>query len=159
MSTESSQAALMLFSLIQQIQRYGSEKYGNLYKVNSQSRRQLSERQYFILFCIHFLNYRTSAEIGALMHRSASSVSLVVSKMEKNGYILKNHDAAEGDKRKIILTLTEAGLDTLKTLTDEILFECGRFYDSLDKRQRADFGEGLRLIFLAFPEADTIRIP
>lgn len=85
------------------------------FKQNANSERLLSERQFQILYLIEEKKITGLTNIAKAIDKSKSSTSLIVSKLEKNEYLVKKSDKTTNDNRKVVLELTDEGKKILES--------------------------------------------
>lgn len=107
---------------------------------------ELSERQFSILFAIKLVKKHTISELSELMNVSKSTLSIIISKMIKNGYIVKVYPEEKDDKRKVFFYTSELGDDTLKKLRKHNLDEFKYLYNHFTSEQRENLKIGIDLL-------------
>ena len=73
----------------------------------------------------------TQGELAKIMNISASTLTISVKSLEKNGYIHKSQD--ETDMRRNFLQITEKGIAAAR--------ECSKCFEEIDKAMYFDFSE------------------
>lgn len=76
----------------------------------------ITEKQFKVLLAIHFLGHNTVTKLERFFSTSGSSVSIIVLRLEKAGYLLKEHNKCQEDRRITYISLTQKGIDILQNL-------------------------------------------
>jgi len=96
-------------------------KKNKRFKLNASSPMELSREQFHILGMVEMMKLRSVSELSYFTHKSSSSCSLAVSKLEQNGYVVKQYNLKDGDKRKMKIFLTDKGRHELNKITELII--------------------------------------
>lgn len=109
-------------------------------------KNELSERQFNILYSLATFNKNTISELSELMNVSKSTLSIVMSKMLKKGFIIKTYPNDYEDKRKIYFSLSDKGINKLKELRQIYIDDFRNMYNSFNEQQKADFKKGISML-------------
>lgn len=125
----------LLFEYDNKILKIYKKNISNNFKKNSNTKFLLSERQYYILYIILYKNINTTTDIAKYLSLSKANISILTTKMEEKGYLLRNK-SVDKDSRVTILTVTELGEKTFENSKERISKEVKIF---LDKNVDKDF--------------------
>lgn len=146
---ETSDIAKDMYSLYEKIRQYKHKNMQQLFKVNASSKKQISERQFLILLCIYHYNINTLTEIARVLNLSTGSLSIIVRKLVKSGYLTKKYpDETGSDKRKVYFHITEEGNEVLHELTEDFLNSTRIFIKNLTPEQLHSFVKGYSALSL-----------
>ena len=143
MEVDSSEYAKTVYQLLVNIEHYKAKSFDKNFKVNANSKKKLSQRQYKILFTMHVLKINTVSEIAKGFKQSTATISIIMSKLVDSGYLQKEYPSKSDDKRKVFFYITEKGNEALQTLSDEIIIGIEYFYKNFTKQQSEKFDAGL----------------
>ncbi|MFV0519651.1 MAG: MarR family transcriptional regulator [Lachnospirales bacterium] len=88
------------------------------FKKNSKCDATLSDRQLHILYVIKKHNINTTSGIADFFNLSKANISIIVSKLEANGHLIKEQSKDNKDGRNVFLKITEKGLNDLDIYSD-----------------------------------------
>ncbi len=72
----------------------------------------LTAPQLLVLQCIRHRGQLSSGEVADVINLSQATVTTILDRLEKKKFI--NRERSQEDKRKVLISLTEEGLDSLK---------------------------------------------
>ncbi|MBR1442096.1 MAG: MarR family transcriptional regulator [Firmicutes bacterium] len=101
-------------------------------------RNEISPRQFHIMFCLKASKYRTITELARFMGISKSTLSIIMGKMIKKGYVVKTFPEDEKDKRKIYFELSDKGLEIFDKIKKMEIEEFDFFYSSFSEKGKND---------------------
>ena len=81
----------------------------------------------------------TVSEIAAELFISKGSLSLMLSKLQRGGFVQKTSAKGEDDGRKVYVSLTEKGKDAVKQMQEAMLSSASGIFDDMDEERRALF--------------------
>jgi DNA-binding MarR family transcriptional regulator len=114
-------------------------RINDLYRVWAQN-RNTNETTVFILYVINTSRpYCTQNEIGSKLFLPKQTVSLVLSGLEKKGYILR--EANPQDRRNKIVKFTEQGAQYASSILDELRMMELEAFSSIPQEQRLAISE------------------
>ncbi|MBS4960948.1 MAG: winged helix DNA-binding protein, partial [Clostridiales bacterium] len=99
---------------------------------------------------IHATGVDTVSGLEQLIHISKSSLSLTITKMEKSGYLTKDHTEEETDGRIVHLRLTDKGKKVLNDMNNYYHQIFSEFYYSLDSKRKKNLVTGIEKLNLVF---------
>ncbi|NLK21978.1 MAG: MarR family transcriptional regulator [Epulopiscium sp.] len=120
------------------------ENYFKEFNINGKGENSITDRQFTILVLVNQFGLCTISELGRELNLSSSCLSIVASKLVKEGYLKRQHPSEEEDRRKTYLSLTEKGRGVLVEVYKRIMLVFGEFYSSLKEDKQEDFEEGLK---------------
>lgn len=126
------------------------ENYLKEFNINGKGNRDLTGRQFSILVMVHALGCCTISDLEQQLNVSSSSLSIVVSKLVKEGYLQRTYPSEEEDRRKTYISLTQKGMSVLTEAYERIIKVFGEFYSNLDEKKQKDFEEGLEKLNAIF---------
>lgn len=137
-----------------------SEKiYTLLFRVTRMLRRgsdvdtELPPGQLRMLALISALDVPTQQRVLEFMQIRPASLSEMLSKLEKGGYIVRTRD--EKDKRNVVITVTEKGKTVNEKSYDKQKARAVRAFDVLTEEERQQFHTILRKLVLAWEEQEN----
>ncbi len=95
------------------IMRFYKETILLNFKKNSKDSNELSSRQFFILYLILYKDVKTITEISKYLSLSKANISILTSKLEDAGYVVRNKQK-ELDSRVATLEVTDLGMKVYK---------------------------------------------
>lgn len=95
------------------------------------------------MILVHQFKQCTLSDLQRHLNVSSSSLSIGVSKLVKEGYLIRNYPSEEDDRRKIYLSMTQKGVGVLTEVYERIIYIFGEFYESLTSDKKKDFEEGI----------------
>lgn len=113
---------------------------------------KISQRQFKILGALEFTKLNTISELAEKMHISKSTLSIIISKMIKSGYVTKSRPDNEPDKRKVYFYPTEKGIEILKAKSEANTNNFKAFYNSISPHQRENFRKAVNILRGLTPE-------
>lgn len=100
----------------------------------------LTMHQLQLLFFLHMNpEIRTVSALSAELFISKGSLSLMLSKLEKNGYLRKEAPQKEDDGRKVYLSLTERAREVLKAAESSLLTSTSAIFEQMDDEAKNKF--------------------
>jgi len=78
----------------------------------------------------------TVSEIAAELFISKGSLSLMLSKLQRGGFVQKTSAKGEDDGRKVYVTLTEKGTAAVEEIMDLLLTQAAVGLDAMDEERR-----------------------
>ena len=81
----------------------------------------------------------TVSAMAAEMFISKGSLSLMISKLEAGGFVQKKSAKGEDDGRKVYVTLTEKGINAVKTIRSNMVSSAAVAFDGMDEKTRTLF--------------------
>lgn len=133
--------------------------YKNRYIKNSKFYKlkgDISERQYAILFAIKDIKIYTVSEMAKLMNLNKSTLSIIINKMVKKGYINKHYPENSQDKRKIYFYPSKLGVEKLEQLKKANIEEFKYMYSSFSDKQKENFEIGVEFLKKVSEEKSTL---
>lgn len=116
-----------------------NELFEHKSKMNQSEMNNLSRGQGRVLAILKKKDNISTKDLATILGISVSGVNSLLTKLEKNGYVVK--EASDEDRRVLLVKLTEKGNNcVLKSSIDYGLFDC------LDENQKRDFDSYLNLI-------------
>ena len=116
----------------------------------TKSFKDLSERQFEILMALMIMKKSSISEMAEIMYVSRSTLSIIVSKLIKKGYIVKNIPEDGMDKRKTIFSLSQEGINCLYKFRQNNFKNFCILYNSFDEREKKLLEEGIDKLFSYF---------
>ena len=105
---------------------------------------KLTMSQLHLLFFLHMNpEIRTLSALSSELFTSKGSLSLMLSKLERNGYLRKNAPAKEDDGRKVYLSLTERAEEVLKVIEKRFMESTSAIFDQMDDKAKNRFYDKL----------------
>lgn len=126
------------------------ENYLREFNINGKGNCNLTGRQFTILVIVHEFKCCTISDLEKELNVSSSSLSIVVSKLVKEGYLQRQYPSEEEDRRKTYISLTQKGMSVLIEAYERIITVFGDFYCKLDEQKQKDFKEGLEKLNAVF---------
>ncbi|HHW66261.1 MarR family winged helix-turn-helix transcriptional regulator [Defluviitalea raffinosedens] len=127
------------------------ENYLKEFNINGKGNcSNLTGRQFTILVIVHQFECCTISDLEKELNVSNSSLSIVVSKLVKEGYLKRTYPSEEEDRRKTYISLTPKGISVLTEVYERIIKIFGDFYCNLDEKKQKDFEEGLKKLSAIF---------
>lgn len=109
------------------------------FNVNGKSNEDaLTIRQFHVMVYIHKTGVQTVSKLASTFGISKSSMSIMLTKLEKIGYLHKEH-AGKEDGRKVYFRLTEKGTTALKEAEEQILQNIEICFSDFDAEQSERF--------------------
>ncbi len=99
----------------------------------------LTIRQFHVMMYIHRTKAQTVSMIAAWFGISKSSMSIMLTKLEKLGYLYKEHTEDREDGRKVYFRLTDAGKMVLQKTEEQILENIEMCFSVFDAKQSERF--------------------
>ncbi len=110
----------MILEYEDRLLRQYRENILNNFKKNSRSERNLSERQYFILYIIIYKQINTITEIANYLSLSKANISILTTKLEENGFI-EREKGTTSDSRVSVIKVTEKGNKTFNEVRNNMI--------------------------------------
>ncbi|MBR5468374.1 MAG: MarR family transcriptional regulator [Firmicutes bacterium] len=121
-------------------------------KIGGNKDMGLTKAQFSLLQLINSLEKVTVSTLVAVTGTSKSSTSIMLTKMENDGYIKRVPAEGDDDKRKVYIVLTEKGESVYKTSTDNFIDKFNEFYGSLSAENKILFGNIIENSYKLFVE-------
>ena len=119
-------------------------KNKNLKELNlERSDIKISQRQFEMLGALEHLEINTISELAKLMHLSKSTLSILMSKLQKKGYVYKELPGNTGDGRRVYFKVTENGKKVLDEKSKIHMEELQHYYNALSTEQKENFKKGV----------------
>lgn len=100
----------------------------------------LTMNQLHLLIFLHMNpEIRTVSALSAELFISKGSLSLMLSKLERNGYLRKEAPKKEDDGRKVYLSLTERGREVLEETEETLLESTSAVFEQMDDEAKNRF--------------------
>lgn len=110
------------------------------FNVNGKSNEDaLTVRQFHVMIYIHKTGVQTVSKLASTFGISKSSMSIMLTKLEKIGYLYKEHAEEKEDGRKVYFRLTEKGTIALKEAEEQILQNIEVCFSDFDDAQSERF--------------------
>ena len=144
-TTHGKQIAKELIALNLNIFLWNREHIEKSFNINGKTNEgELTVRQFHVLTFIKNSGMHTVSEISRWLNISKSSMSIMISKLEKNGYLRKEQAADTDDGRKMYFYLTERGMKTVVRAEERVLEHVAGCFSSLDDEKQKKFYEHLQ---------------
>ncbi|NLJ87462.1 MAG: MarR family transcriptional regulator [Epulopiscium sp.] len=140
---KTNEVSLQFLGLIINLTHWLHGKYFKEFNINGKGNTGLTDRQFTILILVHQFKQCTLSDLQRHLNVSSSSLSIGVSKLVKEGYLIRNYPSEEDDRRKIYLSMTQKGVGVLTEVYERIIYIFGEFYESLTSDKKKDFEEGI----------------
>lgn len=85
-----------------------------VFNINGKGDNNLTLQQFIILMLIHKMDITSVSQMACLLNLSKSSLSLTLSKMEKEDLLQKTPAPKGDDGRKVYLCVTQKGISALE---------------------------------------------
>lgn len=116
-----------------------NELFEHKSKMNQSEMNNLSRGQGRVLAILKKKDNISTKDLATILGISVSGVNSLLTKLEKNGYVVK--EASDEDRRVLLVKLTEKGRNfEIKPSVDYSLFDC------LDNTQKQEFDKYLNKI-------------
>lgn len=120
-------------------------KYFKSAKLSS-LRKDVSDRQFTILCALQYGKKNTVSELAKLLQISKSTLSIIMSKMIKKGYLIKTHPEEDDDKRKLYFSVSPEGKEILDMAQKTSLNENKYLYSQMNEEQRKNMEKAYELL-------------
>ncbi|USF29258.1 MarR family transcriptional regulator [Clostridium sp. MD294] len=114
-----------------------------VFNINGKGDNNLTLQQFIILMLIHKMDITSVSQMACLLNLSKSSLSLTLSKMEKEDLLQKTPAPKGDDGRKVYLCVTQKGISALEEREQKTLQFFVEYCDSLSQQQRNDLSIGI----------------
>ena len=121
-----------------------------IFNINGKSNIDLTIQQFIILMLIHKMDINSVSQIAYLLNLSKSSISLTLSKMEKEDLLQKVPAPKGDDGRKVYLYITEKGISALEEREQKTLQFFTKYCESLSNEKREDLEQGIEKLSHVF---------
>lgn len=118
--------------------QWNKNMVNQVFNINGKNNIDLTIQQFIILMLIHKMNINTISQMAYLLNLSKSSLSLTLSKMEKEDLLQKTPAPKGEDGRKIYLSVTEKGVAALEEREQKTLQFFIEYCDGLSEQQKQD---------------------
>lgn len=134
------QIAQELIALNTNIFLWNREHIEKSFNINGKTKEgELTLRQFHVLTFIKNGGMHTVSEISNWLNISKSSMSIMISKLEKNGYLRKEQADHTDDGRKMYFYLTTKGLTAVQEAEERVLEIVAACFSSLDTEKKKKF--------------------
>ena len=140
MSKSEVAAEKMLF-LFDLVLKYKSRYIKNNHTFNI--KEGLSERQVKILISLALSEKNTVSEMAKEMNISKSTLSIILSKLIKKDFVIKEVPEDSDDKRKMYFKITDEGLKQIKQLAHPAVDDLKKIYISFAAQKKNHASEGI----------------
>lgn len=103
---------------------------------NNAIEEDITEKQFKVLAAINYFGYNTVTKLENYFLTSGSSVSIIVQKLEKAGYLIKERNKCKEDHRITYLCLTENGQNVLNKLFGLFATELEKAFENKSEGER-----------------------
>lgn len=110
----------------------------------------LTKNQFHLLVCIEKYKYNTISKLENFLNSSGSTISITISKLVKNGYVVKQYPLDNGDRRIVYINLTEKGRKAIKKMDKNLKNIFFNYVSDISEENRDYIEEGLDLLIMAF---------
>lgn len=117
-------------------------------------RKDVSDRQFTILCALQYGKKNTVSELAKMLQISKSTLSIIMGKMIKKGYLLKTHPQDDEDKRKIYFSVSESGKKILDEVQKSNLNEMKYLYSKMNEEQRKNMKKAYELLLDVLVDKD-----
>lgn len=114
-----------------------------VFNINGKSNINLTLQQFIILMLVHKMDITSVSQMAYLLNLSKSSLSLTLSKMEKENLLQKIPAPKGEDGRRVYLCVTQKGISALEEREQKTLQFFVDYCDSLSQQQREDLQMGI----------------
>lgn len=129
-----------LIALNTNIFLWNREHIEKSFNINGKAKEgELTVRQFHVLTFIKNGGMHTVSEISNWLNISKSSMSIMISKLEKNGYLRKEQADHADDGRKMYFYLTKKGLAAIQEAEERVLEIVAACFSSLDPEKKKEF--------------------
>lgn len=136
-TTHNKKIAEELIALNTNIFLWNREHIEKSFNINGKTKEgELTIRQFHILTFIKNGGIHTVSEISNWFNISKSSMSIMISKLEKNGYLRKEQASDTDDGRKMYFYLTEKGMTAVTEAEERVLETVAGCFSSLDEEKQ-----------------------
>lgn len=109
-------------------------------------RKDVSDRQFTILCALQYGEKNTVSELAKMLQISKSTLSIIMGKMIKKGYLLKTHPEEDDDKRKIYFSVSDSGRKILDEVQKSNINEMKYLYSKMNEEQRKNMEKAYELL-------------
>ncbi len=139
-TTQNKKIAKELIALNTNIFLWNREHIEKSFNINGKTKEgELTVRQFHVLTFIKNGGMHTVSEISNWLNISKSSMSIMISKLEKNGYLRKEQAPDTDDGRKMYFYLTEKGMTAVAEAEERVLETVAGCFSSWMKKNRKIF--------------------
>ncbi len=139
----SQQLARQMLDLQIQWGQWNKNMINQVFNINGKSNIDLTLQQFIILMMVHKMDIKSVSQMACLLNLSKSSLSLTLSKMEKENLLQKMPPPKGDDGRKVYLCVTQKGISALEEREQKTLQFFVEYCDSLSQQQREDLQIGI----------------
>lgn len=112
----------------------------------------LTHNQFIIIYNINLIGRCTLTDIENLVPTSKSSLSIALSKLEKQGYIERTYPGPNEDRRLVYFEITEKAKQEIEKNLKIILSKYDIFYEKLDIHAKNDLKLAIKTFNKIFEE-------
>lgn len=139
-TTHKREIAKELIALNTNIFLWNREHIEKSFNINGKTKEgELTVQQFRILTFIKNGGMHTVSEISNWLNLSKSSMSIMISKLEKNGYLRKEQAPDTDDGRKMYFYLTQKGMTAVAEAEERVLETVAGCFSSLDEEKQENF--------------------
>ena len=129
-----------LIALNTNIFLWNREHIEKSFNINGKTKEgELTVRQFHVLKFIKNGGIHTVSALSQWLNISKSSMSIMISKLEKNGYLRKEQASDTDDGRKMYFYLTEKGMASVADAEERVLETVAGCFSSLDEEKQKNF--------------------
>lgn len=99
-------------------------------------KKEVSERQFVILCILFHEGTGTVSGLAKMMNLSKSTLSIIMAKMVKKGYIEKKYPNGDDDKRKLYFSVCDKGVKIIKAFKEARIERMRLIYGAMSIKQR-----------------------
>lgn len=123
--------------------QWNKNMINQVFNINGKSNINLTLQQFIILMLVHKMDITSVSQMAYLLNLSKSSLSLTLSKMEKENLLQKIPAPKGEDGRRVYLCVTQKGISALEEREQKTLQFFVDYCDSLSQQQREDLQMGI----------------
>ena len=132
--------------LMQELIQFFLQANQTTFEISYQARDQeVTPIQYRILELVYFENGRSPGEVAHCLHLSPPNATREISKLVRSGYLRKT-PPLDGDKRRIVLELDEAGQALMAVSAQKIQQEIQKRFGQLDEKHQRELLRSIKSI-------------
>lgn len=123
--------------------QWNKNMINQVFNINGKSNINLTLQQFIILMLVHKMDITSVSQMAYLLNLSKSSLSLTLSKMEKENLLQKIPAPKGEDGRRVYLCVTQKGISALEEREQKTLQFFVDYCESLSQQQREDLKMGI----------------
>lgn len=113
----------------------------------------ISERQIKILVILFISGKNTISQMEEIMNTGKSTLSIVLSKLCKKGFVIREMPRDDDDKRKSYFKITDCGICKLKELGDITIEHFKKIYSSFSEERKKAAAVGINQLSVSIRES------